>query len=319
MLGLCIEASHARGMGHFFRALNLATALRDAGKPVLFLINHHEACERRLQSQCFEFEVVDLEDLDTGWEASLISRRGIDLWVDDRLDTDARHAAWVLKAGIPRATFDDRGEGAASADLNIVALSFDPSEPVPGRRILRGPDYLILNPEIAGSRRLRHGEDQRVLVTMGGSDTWGITPHVIKVLRKARKAATVILGPGFRHEDEMGLEVNDSKLFTIKRDVPSLIAEFMDHGVAITAGGITPFEANAAGLPCIVIACEEFERPVALALERLGGSVYAGFREEFDAGLLTRNLPVETMSRAGLEHIRLDGVARILAELRSLQ
>ena len=35
--------------------------------------------------------------------------------------------------------------------------------------------------------------------------------------------------------------------------------EMSRHDLAVTGGGMTPFEANAAGLPCIVVANETFE------------------------------------------------------------
>ena len=76
--------------------------------------------------------------------------------------------------------------------------------------------------------------------------------------------------------------------------------------------------ADASGLPCIVVANEIFEVPVALELARLGGSVFAGYHAEMDESVLTRDLPVEAMSRAGMEHICLEGAHRVVRELMSL-
>ena len=69
--------------------------------------------------------------------------------------------------------------------------------------------------------------------------------------------------------------------------------EFSHYDLAITGGGITPFEANAAGLPCVVIANEDFEIPVGLGLEKLGGTVFAGHYSQIDAKLLSENLPIK--------------------------
>lgn len=315
MFALCIESSHARGMGHFFRALHLVKALERAGLRGKIFVNDHEPALRLLQSAGVEFATVELDDFESNWEARLIEQENIRVWVNDRLDTSARHAVHVKRRGIPLVTFDDRGDGASLADVNIVALAFDDSEILPGYRVLRGIDYLILDPEIARHRRVRD-HSGRLLVTFGGSDTYGVTVKVVRCLRAAKRAATVIVGPGFRHDAELSETL--SRDFEVKRGVPSLIAEFEHYDSAITGGGVTPFEANASGLPCVVIANERFEVPVALGLTKLGGSVFAGHYTEIDESVLLRELPVEAMSRAGMEHIGLEGVDRVVKILQSL-
>lgn len=315
MFALCIESSHARGMGHFFRALNLVTALKRAGQACRIFINDHEPALRLLQSAGVAHVTVNLDDFESDWEGRLIKQENIHVWINDRLNTNARHATKVKRQGIPLATFDDRGDGASLADVNIAALAFDDSETLPGHRVLRGVDYLILNPEIACYRRVRsHAE--RLLVTMGGSDTYGVTVKVVRHLRARGRAATVIIGPGFRHDAELMEAINAE--FEVKYGVPSLIAEFAHYDLAITGGGITPFEANASGLPCIVVANEFFEVPVARELARLGGSVFAGYHAGMDESVLTHDLPVGAMSQAGIEHIGLEGADRVVRELISL-
>jgi spore coat polysaccharide biosynthesis predicted glycosyltransferase SpsG len=302
-------------MGHFFRALNLAAALGRAGQACKFLINAHEPTLRLLEKAGQSHVTVDLSDHETDWEGRLIEREGIHCWINDRLNTDARHSENVKRRRIPLVTFDDRGSGAEMADLNIAALALDENETLPGRRVLRGIDYLILNPDIANHRRIRY-EIKRLLVTLGGSDTYGVTVKVVRSLRAAGRTATVVVGPAFRHNTELADAIGSE--FEVKRGVPSLVAEFESHDLAITGGGVTPFEANASGLPCIVIANEIFEVPIARGLTKLGGSVFAGYYTEMDESVLASDLPVEAMSRAGMEHIDLGGADRVVRALTSL-
>ncbi len=314
MFALCIESSHARGMGHFYRALNLAQGLRQAGKPCKFYLNRHDASCALLQEQGHAFEIVALDDLTGDWERKAIANDGITCWVNDRLDTDARHAAQIKAAGIPLATFDDRGSGAAQADLHIAALAFDGQENLAGAKVLRGAAYLVLNPAIGRFARPR-GSLSSILVTLGGSDTYGVTVKVVQSLAAAGRSATVVLGPAFGHMAELEQVITDD--FVIKRGVPSLIEEFAAHDLAVTGGGITPFEANASGLPCIVIASELFEIPVGKALQELGGSTYAGYHEDMRLPPLD-GLPLEQMSAAGMRNIGLGGTARVVAALAEL-
>lgn len=315
MFALCLESSHARGMGHFYRALNLAAGLEKAGQPYIFYLNEHAPSRQILFERGVRHRVVALEDSTSNWESSLIREDGIALWINDRLDTDARHAQRVKATGIPLATFDDRGTGATLADLHIAALAFDAQEPLAGNKLLCGADYLILSPQISEHTRVRK-RLASILVTLGGSDTYGVTIKVMQLLKEMDLAATVVVGPAFMHMDKLN-EMLTAR-FTLKRGVPSLIQEFHRHDLAITGGGITPFEANASGLPCVVIANELFEIPVGMALQDLGGSIFAGHYESISIPLFRPDMPLEQMSQAGIRHIGLQGTQRVIGELLAL-
>jgi hypothetical protein len=100
------------------------------------------------------------------------------------------------------------------------------------------------------------------------------------------------------------------------------VEEFSHHDLAITGGGITAFEANAAGLPCLVIANEWFEVSAAHYLERLGSSIFVGHYsalEETTPGFrVPEPLSIESMSRAGLERLPKDGLENVYRELQML-
>lgn len=302
-------------MGHLYRSLNLAAALHRRGLRPVILVNDDAAALRILKREGVEHEVVDLAEAGRNWEGPLITRLGLRVWINDRLDTAGPHAARVKAMGIPLVTFDDRGSGAVLADLHIAALAFDGTETLGGARLLAGPQVLILNPDIARHRRLRQ-DCRSLLVTLGGSDTWGVTVKVVRALAQRGRFATVVVGPNFAHHQALA-EVMTAN-FVLKQGVPSMIEEMARHDLAITGGGITPFEANAAGLPCIVVANETFEIPVGQALEQMGGAVFAGFRDAPDFSVLDRILPIEAMSRAGMERIGLDGLERVAASIGEL-
>jgi spore coat polysaccharide biosynthesis predicted glycosyltransferase SpsG len=158
--------------------------------------------------------------------------------------------------------------------------------------------------------------ERSVIVTMGGSDTYGVTVRVVQILKAAGRGATVIIGPAFSHEAELLAALDEH--FVLKRNVPSLIEELSRHGLAITGGGITPFEANACGLPCVVIASEDFEVPVGRGLAAMGGAVFAGHYTSIDKALLTMDLPIQAMSDAALQQVDLLGAERVADEIEVL-
>jgi spore coat polysaccharide biosynthesis predicted glycosyltransferase SpsG len=315
VFALCVEASPARGMGHLFRALALAEALDTLGARSLICVNDDDRAAAVLRDRGLAWRTVPLANPALDWEGALIKSQGVRVWVDDRLDTDARHARRVLDTDARLATFDDRGSGAALADLNVVAVPLTDGERVAGRRVLSGLQFLVLDAAVQRWRRVRQ-RCESVVVSMGGSDTYGVTVDVVRALRARGRAATVVLGPGFQHDTALTKVIGDG--IQVKRSIPSLAEEFAHHDLAVTAGGITPFEANAAGLPCIVIATETWEVRSGEVLADLGGCIYAGWRDEIDFATLDAPLPIETMSRAALAGVPADGAARVAAELLRL-
>jgi len=315
MLAVCVESSHRMGMGHLFRAINLISLLRDRGVPSVVFINRHQPSQAMLTREGIRFKVVPVTDVMNDWETRLIEKYSVTVWINDRLATDDRHARRIKEAGIKLVTFDDRGSGAALADLHFAPLVFDDAGKLQGRRVLCGTEYLALNPAIGGLKRLRTTAG-RLLITLGGSDTHGVTLKVVEWVKKRRPSATVVAGPAFEHDAELEKIIPDGYRF--KRCVPSLIKEFSLHDLAITGGGVTPFEANASGLPCIIIANEWPEVSIAQHLQRIGSSVFAGHWSELDERLLDCELDIEKMSRAGMEQITTQGLHNIYRELQTL-
>ncbi len=317
MFILCVKSSHAMGMGHLFRMINLHGVLRQNGADaVVVLLGDHPPSSAWLKRVSIPFEVVVEQDYGlSGWEAIIALRYEAKIWVNDRLQTDAVHAARIKDLGLPLVTFDDLGSGAALADINVAALAGVRRETPSGEKVLIGLDYLILALEIAFYRRQR-SQCSSLVVNLGGSDTHGVTVKVAKWLRTRQQSATLILGPGFRHDEALAKVLGEC--ITLKRSVPSLAAEFSLYDLAITGGGMTAFEAAASGLPSVTVANEPWEVAHCRHLELLGCSVFAGPHDEMDLSLLDTPLDIERMSQAALAGVGIDGAVRVCRELMLL-
>lgn len=311
--GICVESSHQKGMGHLIRALNLIKLLEGKGNSCLLIVNNDAASISFLKKLSVNFEVVGMDNSAANWESSVIEKHKIDIWVNDRMDTLIEHAKKIKLNKIPLVCIDDKGSGAELADINFGSLPLSFNGNLKGKKVLKGLQYLILNKEIDRYKKIRK-RIERVLVVLGGSDTYGITLKVAEILRSAGRKATIVTGPLSRYK----LELNKFKYegFTVKNSVTSLISEFSNYDLAITGGGITPFEANASGLPCIVIASELFEVENGIFLNGLGSSVFAGYHEELNNDIFNwDNLDIEKMSKIGMNRIKTDGAANIYKEL----
>jgi spore coat polysaccharide biosynthesis predicted glycosyltransferase SpsG len=319
MFVICIESSHNRGLGHLFRSLNLADELRRLGASVCFLINDHEPSCEKIKRQGFDFRTYPLDAPPGSWEREYLrSQPEVKVWVNDRLNMPTAHAEVIRAADLKLVTFDDRGVAAALADLNFSSLIFDGISQLHGQRIFTGPDYMILNPDICPYRRHRETLGS-TLVSLGGADTHGATVKVAAHLKKAGIGATIVTGPAFSHFAELDLVIGGQQIFVHKSNVRSLAEEMSRHDLAITGGGLTPFEAAAAGLPTVIVANEDFEIPVGEALERLGCSRFAGHHASIDAKAITESLPISEMSRQALHSVKLDGIHRVAQIILDLE
>ncbi|PDT03081.1 glycosyl transferase [Rhizobium chutanense] len=319
MFVFCIESSHARGMGHLFRSLTLATELRSRGHQIRFLANDHPNSLKIIRERGFDVACYDLAAV-TGWEKDFLEATApSSIWINDRLNTQRSHSETIKRLGAKLVTFDDRGDGAELTDMNICALLFEKTEGLKGGDVRLGVEYMILNPEIAGYRRVRE-KLASILVTLGGADTYGVTVRVAKWLSSKPFPVTIVTGPSFQHmaelEEVVAMAAPDR--FRLLNQVPSLAAEMYGHDLAITGGGLTPFEACAAGLPCVVVANEPFEIPVGRALEELGAAFFAGHHSAFDLGILEKAIPIRSMSETAMTKVDLGGVGRVADLLERL-
>ena len=321
MFVFCIESSHTRGLGHLYRSLTLADELARSGRSVCFAVNRHEASHDIVKARGFAVYGYDIYAEAGSWELELIRSLGsATIWVNDRLNTQVAHAKAIAAAGLKLVTFDDRGDGAALADLNVSALVFEDTAALKGKDVRSGVDFMILNPEIELYRRHRDSLTS-ILVTMGGADTYGVTIKVAQWLRDNAMHATIVTGPAFQHKDELDiiLQGKAEGFLTHRGAVASLAQEMAGHDIAITGGGVTPFEACAGGLPCIVIANEDFEIPVGRALEKLGCGRFAGHHSTLDLTPAFEGLSIGTMSRAALDAVDLEGVRRVGSLIKGLE
>ena len=187
--GICVESSHKKGMGHFFRALNFINLLKSKNERYVVCINNNNNSVAVLRQRKIPFEIVNLEDEETNLESRLIKKYKINIWINDRLDTRSQHARKIKKNHVKLIALDDKGDGSCFTDINFGTLPCNFNYDLVGKKVLKGLDYLILDPEIKQFRRIRKTCKQ-IVVSLGGSDTYGVTLKVVKILKKHGILAT---------------------------------------------------------------------------------------------------------------------------------
>lgn len=282
----CVEGSHQRGMGHVYRSLRVASVLRKDGLPCLFVCNDHKGALHVLREAGFPLLLAPVGKVDGQWETAVLREHKPRVWWNDRMETGLAHvhALAAAQPAMPRVHVDDAGEGGQKADLRLLTMPcfFDLPAPA-GVRQYVGAAYMLLDTSLAGRGRTRAAAmPLRVLVSMGGSDTYGATVSVLSQLLQlpaGQLALTCATGPGFEHAPALAPVLAQRPQWTHKICVPSLFDEFDAHDLLFCGGGMTPFEAAITGLPCCIVATEEHEAINARYLQDNGCAVWAGQRQ----------------------------------------
>lgn len=315
MYALCLESSHERGMGHLFRGIQLYHYIVGHGESAVILINRDLPAIGILEKEHILYEEVSFQDMQSDWESKLIQKYKIDIWLNDKFHTDRTLYQHVKKnKNVLLAAIDEEGGSDDLLDVHFVGMVFQDDFSLKGNYIFHGMDYVVLNEEILKYQYVRK-DAKRIIVSMGGSDTYGVTVKIIKLLKEKGILADIIVGPSFQHMNELMQIVTEE--YHVFHHVPSLIQKFHDYDIAITGGGVTCLEAAASGMPCIIIANELFEIGTAQYLEKLGAAIFAGYHTAISKDCFAlADLDVERMSKAGIEKIPLNGVRNVCLKLR---
>ena len=312
MFGICVESSNLRGMGHFFRGLVIRDYLIKQGEECLIVINNDEVSVRLLKKRNIRYAIADYSDETSDWEGLLTEKFHIGIWILDKFETSVAMARHMKNHGALLVTIDDVGEGSELADVCFGGLLL---KNLRGRHIYQGNDYIVLNPEISLYRRKRT-ELKRILVTLGGSDTYGVTNIVVNILKNFGYTADVVIGPNFNLKKELA-DVADSR-FTIYDTVPSLIKFMYGYDFVIAGGGVTCVEANASGLPCLIIANEPHEIDTGIYVEKFGGARFAGYyRKMRKSAFQLKSLPISEMSDKAMQTFHLNGMENIYRVIKA--
>ena len=305
MIGICIESSH-RGMGHLFRAITIYDYFAEIGEKAIIIVNNDKKSNVELKRRNIVFATV--EDADN-YKAvgDILLRYKVELVIIDKFKSSYEYVEYLNQKNLYIVGIDDYGNGAELFDLHFCPLLFGVNKI--GKKVCDDKKYIILNPEINIYRRKRNRINS-ILVTMGGTDTYGVTIKLMPVLDGIKIKSDILIGPGFVNEEEL---INKNNKPTVIKNVPSLIELFHQYDLLICGGGITAIEANASGLPCIIIANELHEILIGKWLENIGGACFLGYFKniiEDDLILKINDINISELSNKALGAVDSDGVIR---------
>lgn len=289
-----VDGSPAVGGGHVMRSLTLARAFEAQGAthafagppPVGELLDTFAPGTPRLAA----------EDL-----SGNAAREAFDAVVFDHYGLSAPdHRA--IAQGRPVLVVDDLADRQLAADMVVDSgperRAEDYLDLVPETaRLLLGPNFAAVRPEFAALREPAlawRGEPvQRILIAMGLTDVGGVTARIVERVRPRVQDAgiDIVLGGGAPSLAGLGKVARRDARLLLHVDTPHMARLTAEADVAVGAPGSSTWERCTLGLPSILVALADNQRPAARAMAERGAALVVDiadpqFETEFDRALI---------------------------------
>ncbi len=291
------DGSSHLGLGHIYRSLALADGLKKHGLEAVFITRQYERrvsdiiTRRGYDVRRMPADSDFREDLALTLDYAKATRLVFnDLWNTDITAhlNEYRDYLYGLKAsGKFLVTIVGMNDSEFPSDI-VINMNYGAdrrsnhaSGPV---RYLNGPDYFVFRQEFieaAGKKREIRKQAKNILVTMGGSDILGLNSKIARALCHLEDAGHLHLRMVLGLSAGSGTKLRE----TLKGfngaydllDISDCMADLMLWAdLAITAGGLTKYEAAVTGTPCIIISQVDHQVELARDFARGGAALDLG-------------------------------------------
>ena len=269
------------GSGHVMRCLAFAQNWMAGGWPVSFVMSGQVAplIERLVKEgiQLIEVETAAGTSEDAERMVEIATQQGARRVVLDGYSFNSAYQHRLKSAGLKVMLIDDCGyNDHCCADIivnqNPHADSRLYSSREPDTRLLLGTEFVLLRNEFIDwenrRQKIRH-RTNRVLVTFGGTDPQNLSAKALKSLRHLKVEGLSVILVGGRPENVGRLQDFKTTMvadieFIPRTDNMCRLMAWAD--VALSAAGSTTWELAYMGLPSVIIAAAENQRPIASVL-----------------------------------------------------
>ncbi len=280
------DGSAQIGMGHLMRCMSVGIALQGLGVKVYFLTSS-EACLKLVKEKGFlgillsrPYACMEEEAKET---LSVASKLQAGLILVDSYRATVPYLEKIYQS-IPVFYMDDLGR----MDLPVNGLinyniygpdmgyeSFYPKE----NRLLLGSTYAPVKPEFSAVLRARRRVPERIMVTMGGSDSLNIAGQLGERLALSLHEQVEILlicGRFSPHLEVVKALCMKYPQIHVLTDVPDMWNYMADSDLVITAAGSTIYELCTLGVPAVCCYYVENQRRIAEGISDKTSMINAG-------------------------------------------
>jgi spore coat polysaccharide biosynthesis predicted glycosyltransferase SpsG len=256
--------SHQRGMGHIYQSMALATALEADGAQVEFAVPDYAAGLDKLAVERWPLLAVPhrLTEAERIAYMAKYLPGSVDVAVLDILESSVALAQFWAQRATALVAIDEIGPGRRHADVLVNVIHHPPRPQGAEYQEIRRLDHVILRNDFCGHTPQIRSQVKRILVSQGGSDTFGGLVELVRQLDRVPAAVDIelVVGPAFGHAEALEKAMQAaSRRFTVRRDVKDMAALMRQCDLAISGGGKTLFELAALGVPFIAVTEEPRE------------------------------------------------------------
>jgi len=322
------DGGGAFGYGHVKRMVALARALRDReGVGATFVVNGTESACEPVRRAGFAVSLLDAS------LELLIARHKPDLLLLDGREGPTRYELAKLSGHVGlTAVIDDAAERRLAADVayyspvpQALALDWRSSRCEP--RI--GWEWSLSGLSQVAPVVRPPSARPTLLVTMGGSDPFGLTLRCARALAQLEPVfrARFVIGPGMAEPGVVARQIVAlSENFATVEGADDLATEYVGADLALAAFGVTAYELAAFGVPALYLCLSDDHARSAAAFEQAGIGVSLGVAHTTSDDVIAdsvRQLLLDGAQRrqmraAGLMTIDGDGPARVASDLATL-
>lgn len=267
-IGIRVDGGYNIGLGHIQRCLALANQLKKKGAEIFFICKENRHIKDKVEQK--SFTLLELKDnltseKDLKSTIGIIRKQKINIVITDSYAINEDYLVEIRKVVPFLVSIDDLANISFPSDVvinqNIYAKELNYHSSTGRTKFLLGPKYALLREEFSNlGKREVNEKVKNLLITLGGSDPFNLTPRILKILDRIRQdfKITVIIGPFFKNivEIEKTAKEIDKKVELVYNS-HKMSKIMLASDLAVTGGGTTLYEIGATGTPALAFCLAE--------------------------------------------------------------
>lgn len=267
-IAMYVSETDGKGTYPSKRAALLAHALKDEAI-IIFL------CDQQSPVPPAGFPALSFEG--TANFMQLLKKVRPDVLVRDSGSTSKDEMAKLRQLVPSILHIDDFGEGGEQADLVIQTLYAEQTESLPSHYIAGHETFLadpaFLEYKESGLLKKPSFSSPHLVIYFGDEDAGNLTYRALRHVKQLQipLKITVLIGSNYTHDlSEIQLMALSHRNTVVKKAPDNLASVYAAADLILCGSGYMPYEVAVIGVPCVVLAQNEFESNLAFPKEQDG-------------------------------------------------
>ena len=292
------DGSSSIGMGHIYRCLELADELSTKyNYNIIFAVRQSPQGIQIIRSK--EFTVIAANEMGFDyelWLSEIIDNHNAKAIIFDSRDHLEKQILLSLKKkNVVLISIDDNEEKRLACDLvfyppipQVLDYGWDSFK---GEKYI-GWEYVIIRKEFCVEYDKNNSTTPQLLISMGGSDPFGFTLRILKILSDIENyyIIKVIIGPTYTTKSLIYDFQKQNKFFEIIEDPENMALIMSQSNLAIASFGVTAYELASMKIPSAYLCISEDHAKSASLFSDNGCAISLGIHDKITDSELSMKL-----------------------------